>query len=368
MTRRPSWLPISCSTDDERHGPCRIPTVWPVPRVFVVMPMGEKLVDGERRDFDALYTEMIRPAAVAAGWDVARIDETISIGSIEDALLQELINADLVLAEVSTPNANVFYELGLRHALAPGGALLIASTGTELPFDIATQRVVFYPDQDAGRASIERALREFGGTSRSPNLVRESLERAGALASPTEDPVAFERETAGRVDRAQTEEQLIAAWLWLRLQAPLPISPLITLASRLAEHGSWPAAIEVLEHLVELRPDDYEIRRQLGWYLRNRGDEFEVQALEQLHIAQSLNPNDPETLGMIGGINKRRGDYATALSYYERAWEIAPGSIYILVNLAALAILSDPTQPEAGVASASPRKLHACDLMVSSGR
>lgn len=97
-------------------------------RLYVMMPFGVKPVPGEPPtasiDFDVVYTHLIRPAAVAAGWEVVRVDEIARPGAISDDYLREIYFADLVVADVSIPNANVFYELGIRHAVSTGGTLL----------------------------------------------------------------------------------------------------------------------------------------------------------------------------------------------------------------------------------------------------
>src|SRR5262249_20667575 len=96
------------------------------------------------------------------------------------------------------------------------------------------------------------------------------------------------------------------------------------------------------------KPNDFETHRQLGWYLRHAGNEEE--AMRELERALELNGNDPETLGMIGGVLKRRKEYARASEYYDRGAKLAPSSQYMQVNRAALPFLSSPNHPAAGVA------------------
>jgi tetratricopeptide (TPR) repeat protein len=107
---------------------------------------------------------------------------------------------------------------------------------------------------------------------------------------------------------------------------------------------------KVLRAAVDIRPDDFEIHRKLGWHLRHLGAEREAEALRELETALRLNPSDPETLGMIGGLFKRRGDFARAAESYAAACSVAPSSLYIQVNLAAMILLSQPTDPSVGLA------------------
>ena len=101
--------------------------------MFVVMPFGSRLdhARGRTLDFDSVYHEIIRPAAEQADWTVTRIDDVVEPGVIADQYLRAIVNADLVLADISVPNGNVYYELGIRHAVSAGGTLLIALAGTQ---------------------------------------------------------------------------------------------------------------------------------------------------------------------------------------------------------------------------------------------
>src|ERR1700744_3147641 len=98
-----------------------------MPKLFVIMPFGVKEHDGTTLDFDNVYRAAIRPTAEHAGWQVLRIDEVLTPGTISDQYLKELLTSELVLADISIPNANVYYELGIRHSVSSSGTLLISS-------------------------------------------------------------------------------------------------------------------------------------------------------------------------------------------------------------------------------------------------
>ena len=118
-------------------------------KLFVIMPIGIKsdMSGGPERsstNFDTVYETLIKPAALASDFSVLRIDEVVTSGTVSDQFLQELFTADVVVADVSVPNPNVFYELGIRQAMGTGPTVLIASSPANLPFDIREQRVFFY--------------------------------------------------------------------------------------------------------------------------------------------------------------------------------------------------------------------------------
>lgn len=322
--------------------------------IFVVMPFGKRSFRGLYGahlaiDFDLVYRDLIRAAGLDAGWNVTRIDELSSPGIISEQYLRRLFDAPIVIADVTMPNGNVFYELGIRHAIATGITLMTALEGTQLPFDIAHLRVLFYRlDQlDQARRDLATAINDRVDDSSNP--VRSFLERLGTTTSPKHDSAAFAQDLSGRIQRAKTVEQLFGVWSWAKNQSPLPPLALITLAERLSEYGEWSTSSDILRAAVSLRPDDFELHRTLGWHLRHLGLSRELESLSEFKIALELNPNDPETLGMIGGLYKRQRDFVRAAEYYGAGTLLAPRSRYMQVNQAAMLVLSRPSEPAAGL-------------------
>ena len=87
---------------------------------FVLMPFGRKLTHtGSSIDFDAVYQESVKPAIDKAGLDSLRADEEMTGGIIHKPMFERLILCEYAVADLTTANANVFYELGLRHAVRP---------------------------------------------------------------------------------------------------------------------------------------------------------------------------------------------------------------------------------------------------------
>jgi hypothetical protein len=112
---------------------------------FVVMPFGRKpLNDGSGKDydFDKVYRVMQR-AIQRAGLEPCRADQQRG-GIIHVDMFRALRDAPVVLADLSLHNPNVFYELGIRHALRPGGTVLMCRAGSDLPFDLCFSRVLVY--------------------------------------------------------------------------------------------------------------------------------------------------------------------------------------------------------------------------------
>ena len=112
--------------------------------VFVIMPFGTK----ESIDFNKVYSEYIKPALEQDRYEVFRADEELKAGEIRTEMFQELLLADLVVADLSIDNPNVWYELGIRHALRPRGIVLIQSKRAYQPFDLYTDRKLHYHIKD----------------------------------------------------------------------------------------------------------------------------------------------------------------------------------------------------------------------------
>jgi hypothetical protein len=139
-----------------------------VRRAFVIMPFGtKKAPDGTDIDFNAIYEALLAPAIVAAGLTPHRADADRRGGSIHLDMFQDLLLAEFVVADVTLDNPNVWYEVGVRHALRSGGAVLTYALHDRLPFDIAGQRMQRYtltngkllPDRvDGERSALTEAI------------------------------------------------------------------------------------------------------------------------------------------------------------------------------------------------------------------
>ncbi|MGE5398643.1 MAG: TRAFs-binding domain-containing protein [Chitinophagales bacterium] len=116
------------------------------PLCFVLMPFGKKPdATGVIIDFDAVYKELISPAVKEAGLESIRADEEMAGGIIQKPMFERLILCPFAVADLTTANANIFYELGVRHAARPWNTVAVFySGGARLPFDIADLRPLPY--------------------------------------------------------------------------------------------------------------------------------------------------------------------------------------------------------------------------------
>lgn len=115
------------------------------PLCFVLMPFGKKPdAAGVLIDFDAVYQDLIVPAINGADLQPIRADEELTGGIIHKPMFERLMLCEYAVADLTTANANVFYELGVRHAVRPWSTVLIFAEGSRLPFDVGYLRAVPY--------------------------------------------------------------------------------------------------------------------------------------------------------------------------------------------------------------------------------
>jgi tetratricopeptide (TPR) repeat protein len=170
-------------------------------RVFVVMPFGKKDVRRKPRidlppgpkeqdetlqvDFDDVYKKLFRPSLEAAGLQPFRADYEEAAGDILKDMFAELVTADFVLADISILNANVFYELGIRHMVGPRGVICLHAGWTDRPFDVAPQRTFKY-DGKLFRDGVERDAAWEKQVAEEILRLSETLRKAVAADRTTE--------------------------------------------------------------------------------------------------------------------------------------------------------------------------------------
>lgn len=122
------------------------------PRAFVVMQFTEP--------YESLYSEVIKPvAAESLELDVYKADEEYKPGLILEDIARGIREAEVVIAEITPINANVFYEVGYAHALNKP-TILLAERGSKIPFDLSGYRCIFYDNTIRGKTAVETSLKQ----------------------------------------------------------------------------------------------------------------------------------------------------------------------------------------------------------------
>ncbi len=143
------------------------------PLCFVLMPFSNKKdpSTGLDIDFDRIYETAIRPGIETAGMEPIRADEERTGGIIHKPMFERLLLCDYAVADLTTANANVFYELGVRHAVRPATTLAVFASHQQLPFDVNFLRALPYAlgvgnrfgehEQESLRNDLARRLEEL---------------------------------------------------------------------------------------------------------------------------------------------------------------------------------------------------------------
>ena len=131
---------------------------------FVIMPIGDQEFNGMKATADELkqrYNDLIKEAIQKADplLEVVRADEVSEPGSITTDIITRIMQSHLVVADVTYPNPNVFYELGLRHACRVGTVIIRDKNGPKPPFDIVTLRHIEYENTPTGLKALSEKLK-----------------------------------------------------------------------------------------------------------------------------------------------------------------------------------------------------------------
>jgi tetratricopeptide (TPR) repeat protein len=161
-------------------------------QAFVVQPIRHHQ-DPDHEHFQAIYAR-VRHVLEARGYDCLRADEVEKSGAITKAVVHLLSTADLVVADLTDLNPNVYYELGVRHALRGSGTMLLLDEvrTSEIPFDLSAYRVIRFEGTLPGIGRLEQRLEEAldQGTEYGPesdNPVHDWLPELPANALATAD-------------------------------------------------------------------------------------------------------------------------------------------------------------------------------------
>ncbi len=283
---------------------------------------------GEPVDFNRVYLELIKPALEEAGLFAFRADEEIQPGDIRVDMFQELLIADLVVVDLTIDNPNVWYELGVRHALRARGVVLISGGQATKAFDVYTDRKLRYgmrdggPDPDTLEADVQRLSEMISATMESwhgrkmspvyqlmPNLQEPDWRslRIGNLREFWEAYDAWEE----RITRARRRGK-VGDMLVLADEAPVSAfraSAWIRAGKALRRIGHYGFALEQLEKGLAIEPLNCDGLREKGICLQRLaqqdGRAFSMEAVRSHYRAMlRRDADDAETWALLGRVEK----------------------------------------------------------------
>ncbi len=159
---------------------------------FVIMPISD--VDGyDPGHFTRVYEHLIKPACEQAGFKPERADETPRTDVIMAGILKKIIACDIAICDLSSRNANVFYELGLRHAFNKK-TVLIKDYKTPMPFDISGIRTLTY-NENLRIDEVQKIIPEIARYLKETNDTDEKEANSMLQMLSIEEPATLPKKT-----------------------------------------------------------------------------------------------------------------------------------------------------------------------------
>jgi hypothetical protein len=268
-------------------------------RCFVIQGFGKKqdYQQGKQFDLNASY-KVIKDAIEAAGLDCVRADEVNNNVMIDKIMFQQLLSADLVVADITTLNFNAAYELGVRQALRPYTTLVVAENGINFPFDINHIPIHTYKHQGS-RINPKEAKR-----------FKEQLQllAQNALSAEQKDsPVYVFLENLPKNGFIDVAEEIRTPEL-SSVHGPT-LSSILNQAQLAMSRSKFTDAISLWKEARKLAGKNDYIVQQLALATYKSKQPNEESALRiAKQILEYLKPHDSfdtETLGLWGSVHKR---------------------------------------------------------------
>ncbi len=363
------------------------------PVAFVIMPFGTKrpdVVEGEvipdEIDFDQLWDDVFHPVLAETHTPI-RADQDFGPLIIVD-MIERLTAADLVIADITLRNANVYWEVGVRQAAKPIGCVLVAAEWARPAFDLDQVRQVRYPlpQSPLPGPGIEQAKRVIkDGLAKMANSSSPVFEAVPDFPSPNPLNLSSFQEYAAEMENFRTRVALIrgagadkaSATAELVAQNPPgePRSKAVVweMLGLIRDHLGWEDLIEYIRGLPESLRDDPDVIEQQFLAVSKAGRSQEA-AIQLERMIERLGQTG-ERCGLLGGRYKQlwkeapegstdaRRFLRKSIEAYENGMYTDLNQYYCASNLPRLYRSLDPEDDELRekAARATAITLAACD-------
>lgn len=314
-------------------------------RCFVVMGFGVKTdyVNGRKLDLNKSYRLLIKPVVESKGLVCVRADEITHSGSIDVQMYKELLQADLVIADLSTANPNALYELGVRHALRPYTTIVISEDKLINPFDLNHILITSY--QHLGDAiDYEEVERFRGALGKLIDSVIDKNESDSPVYTYLNSlmPPKIQQDIQDELEKTSQVQPLSE-------EKGKAMSLIIQEAEDAIETKEFEKARDLFQSAVLLsqinqgQNDLYLIHRLSFSTYKAAKPDLRTALKKSLKLLESINlahTNDPETVSSAGAVEKKlyecgEGDQhlENSILYYQRSYYLL-NNRYNGVNLA----------------------------------
>jgi len=331
---------------------------------FVVIGFGSKTdySTGRVLNLDKTYQQLIRPACDRADVNCFRAIDANLTGSIESIMYRWIYQADIVIADLSTLNANVFYELGVRHAQRPNSTIIIAESVLmqSIPFDLSS--FVIHQYEHGGEEIVageqERFVGHLSDVLKKIIEVEQRRQKVAVDVSPESDSPVFKFlsgmtpptydtqsyvEPPAYIPPAQRQEN--------KVKAGESLASVIDAAETAKKTNDLSLAISLFGRAIAIQAEgkadakpDLFLAQRLALVTYKGGEKSDAEgnidpkrAIAALHEAEDILlkycapkiSTDPETLGLCGAINKRLFALNNDLEYLDRAIRFYERGFYV---------------------------------------
>jgi hypothetical protein len=334
---------------------------------FVVTGFGEKTdySTGRVLNLDKTYEQLIRPACDEVNVNCFRAIDANLTGSIDSIMYRWIFEADIVIADLSTLNANVFYELGVRHAQRPSTTIIIAESVLmqKIPFDLSSFVIHQYEHggDEISAAEQGRFVKHLSETLAKIIAAEQRRREAAPEVKRESDSPVFQFLT-GMTPPAYDAQTYVEPPAYLapaqrdktKIKEGESLASVIDAAEAAKKNKEFAEAIRLFGRAIAMQTEgttdkkpkkpDLFLAQRLALVTYKGGEtpdsdgnidtQAAIAALNQAEdiLAKYCAPKistDPETLGLSGAINKRlfevTGDPAyldRAIDYYERGFYV----------------------------------------------
>jgi len=290
---------------------------------FVIIGFGTKISyatqPARKLDLDETFEVLIKPVFDELGIDCYRAIDKNTNGSIDKLMLEEIKNADIALVDISTLNANVMWELGVRHALRPNHTIMICEQKqmSAIPFDVNHYVIHSYSHSEEGIPYKE--VKKF--TTYLKELIEKILKQ---------DPNKSDSPVFDFLGNSHIQKQ----------DDGPSFNDLFTKAENEKKSKNLDNALSLFNQCLDIAKSQTTLRDNVPFlicrialctYKAKKPDE--ISALNKaIDILSELNPNessDVEVLGLSGAIHKRLFELTSnkehldsAIRFYEKGYEL----------------------------------------------
>jgi len=267
---------------------------------------------GKKYDLNKTYLNIIKPAVEKAGYMCIRGDEVQESSIIDKNMFGLLIYADLVIADITTLNPNVIYELGIRHAAKPYSTIIMKENECEFPFDFSHSKIFTYSHlgEDIGATEADRCKTALTSLISTLDKSKETDSPLFSCLSISPYKLTKENYTA-LINELSEKENLIFA--------------VVEKANSEMLSNNFKEAAKLWKKVCEkVGTDPYYIQQYALCTYKSSYPTKQTALTDALEIIKRLEPegrttNDPETLGIAGAINKRLWLLTNDIEFLNRA-------------------------------------------------